>query len=244
MPNHRQQGLLVSFEGVDGSGKSTQLTAVADQLRLIAPELKITIAREPGGTNISEVIRQVIRKPYLQERLRQWFAHGSVDPTPMAPETELFLFEAARAQLVQEVLIPALDAGHVVLLDRYVDSSIAYQGYGRGVDLAGIEAANLVATRGRLPDLTYLFDVPADVGLARKVGTEVGVDYMGSQALAFYERVRKGYLHIAATNPSRVRVVDGQAAPNDITGRVVTDLLNMRTLLRPFEVAQRQFRLG
>jgi len=203
----------------------------------------VTTTREPGGTGISEVIRDIVRKPYLQARLRRWFLNGRVDSTPMVPETELFLFEAARAQLVREVLVPALEQGHIVLLDRYVDSSIAYQGYGRGVDLAGIEAANHLATGGRLPDLTYLLDIEVEEGLRRKYGTEIGVDYMGSQTVEFYEKVRNGYLDIALRT-SRIRVVEAVQDPIAITESIVTDLLNMRALMRPLETTQRQFRFA
>jgi len=242
MPSSNQRGFLVSFEGIEGSGKSTQVQAVAAALGSTAG-VKVTTTREPGGTGISEVIRDIVRKPYLQARLRRWFLNGRVDSTPMVPETELFLFEAARAQLVREVLVPALEQGHIVLLDRYVDSSIAYQGYGRGVDLAGIEAANHLATGGRLPDLTYLLDIEVEEGLRRKYGTEIGVDYMGSQTVEFYEKVRNGYLDIALRT-SRIRVVEAVQDPIAITESIVTDLLNMRALMRPLETTQRQFRFA
>ena len=157
---------------------------------------------EPGGTDLG---RQFWA--FLQERARAAAA-------PLEPLAELLLFEAARAQHVAEVIRPALAAGRVVLCDRFADSSIAYQGYGRGLDLALVEEANRIATGGLAPDLTLLLDVPVEAGLARAKAAEAhggakkAPDAIGQETLAFHERVREGFLEIARKEPGRVAVID------------------------------------
>ena len=188
------RGLLITFEGGEGTGKSTQAARLTARLR--AGGSSVVSAREPGGTEVGERIRAVTREP-------------------ASPLAELFLFEAARAQLVAEVIEPALAAGAVVILDRFTDSTLAYQGHGRGLDLATIVELNAVATHGIRPDLTLLLDLDVDTGLARKLG-EIGHDAIGKEHRDFHERVRSGYLELAAAEPQRWVVLDGTLPPQEL----------------------------
>ncbi len=184
-----KQGVLLSFEGLDGSGKSTQITALAD---LLTREGYTTrVLREPGGTAISEKIRDLLLDVASRE---------------MDPLTELMLYEASRAQLVAEVIRPALAAGQVVILDRYYDSSTAYQGYGRGLDLSLLEQLHRVIAAGVEPLLTCFVDVPPAESLGRLQGDR---DRMESEQLEFFQRVRQGYLELARLHPQRYLVLDG-----------------------------------
>ncbi len=184
-------GLFITFEGVEGCGKSTQIQALRTYLDSLGHALVVT--REPGGTPIAEIIRQVLLDP----------ANGA-----MAPVSELLLYEAARAQLVHEVIQPALVRGEIVLCDRFADSTTAYQGAGRGLLAEDIEGLHRIATAGVWPDLTFLFDLDPAKGLAR--AHERGrADRMEQQELAFHERVRQGFLDIAGRETERVDVVDG-----------------------------------
>ncbi|HEY8490949.1 MAG TPA: dTMP kinase [Dehalococcoidia bacterium] len=209
----RTAGIFVTLEGGEGSGKSSQARALEARLR--ASGRAVTVTREPGGTDLGEVVRQVIRKPALARRVFSGLT-DSVTWSGVTPLAELFLFEAARAQLVAEVVRPALAAGAVVLSDRFTDSTLAYQGYGRGLDLELVRTVNGYAAAGVTPDLTVLLDVPVEVGLARKAG-EAGVDAIGREALAFHQRVRRGYLALAAAEPERWLVVDAAAPPERVT---------------------------
>ncbi len=191
-------GLLITFEGGEGGGKSTQVAHLAGNLR--AAGRSVLTAREPGGTELGERVREITRDP----------------ATPLA---ELFLFEAARAQLVAEVVRPALMAGAAVILDRYADSTLAYQGYGRGLDLAQLRQANAIATSGLTPDLTFLLDIDVERGLQRKLG-EIGHDAIGREHRDFHQRVRNGYLTLAAAEIERWAVLDATQPPDEIAARV------------------------
>ena len=182
------QGLLVTLEGGEGAGKSTQIGLLAQYARRNG--LSVLTCREPGGTP-------------LGERLREALFGLDAAPTALA---ELLTFSAARAELVATVIRPALDRGELVLCDRFTDSTVAYQGYGRGLDLATIEAVNAAATGGLVPDLTLLLDLDPAVGLAR--GAEGGTDYLEREQLAFHARVRDGFQTLAAREPGRWRVID------------------------------------
>jgi len=191
-------GLLITLEGGEGAGKSSQAAQLGAHLREIQREFIIT--REPGGTELGERIRALTREP-------------------ASPLAELFLFEAARAQLVAGVVRPALERGAVVILDRYIDSTLAYQGYGRGIALDQIRTLNAIATGGLIPDRTFLLDIDVERGLARKLG-EIGHDAIGREHRAFHERVRAGYRALAAAEPGRWSVVDASLSPSEIAGQI------------------------
>jgi dTMP kinase len=181
---------FITFEGPDGSGKTTQLRLLAEWLAERGVDVLAT--REPGGTAISEAIRSIVL---------------DASRTEMRPEAEILLYSAARAQIVGQVIRPHLGRCGVVLCDRYADSTLAYQGYGRGLDLDTLRAITAFATGGLVPDLTICLDITIEDGLQRKSVREW--DRLEAQTLAFHERVRAGYLEMAAAEPQRWLVVDG-----------------------------------
>ncbi len=182
------KGLFISFEGGEGSGKSSQIRLLADRLEALG--LHTIVAREPGGTLAGDKIRDILLDP----------THMGLDPV-----AELFLYEASRAHHVSSVIRPALEEGTVVLTDRFADSSYAYQGYGRGLDLAMVQAMNDAATGGLMPDLTFFLDVDPAEGVA--AATPKGADRLELEQLDFHERVRLGFTELAAREPERVRLI-------------------------------------
>ncbi len=196
------RGVFITVEGCEGTGKSTQVQRLAEELS--AAGLVVTIVREPGGTRVGERVREV-----LLDR-----EHVDLDP-----RAELLLYEASRAQLVREVLLPTLAGGGVVVCDRFSDSTTAYQGYGRGLPLEEVVHLNRFATAGLVPDLTVLLDFDPAEGLARAVSAS-GADRLESEDIGFHERVREGFLHIAAAEPERVRVVDAVGTPDEVEARI------------------------
>ncbi len=193
-----KRGLFISLEGGEGAGKSSQAQALKALLE--AKGFSVTVTREPAGCPLGQRVRELLSDPSLELNAR----------------SELFLFVAARAQHVAEVIRPALERGEVVICDRFDDSSIAYQGYGRGLSLDDVRLANRIATQGLVPDLTVLLDVPVETGLARKQG-ENAPDRIGQEGAEFHERVRQGYLAMAGEEPERFLVVDGTIPPEEIT---------------------------
>jgi dTMP kinase len=193
------RGVLITFEGVEGSGKTTQMRRLERWLK--SEGVKVERTAEPDGTALGAGVRRL-------------FERG---PMPLA---EMFLFLAARHQHVTEKLRPWLRAGRVVLCDRYADATVAYQGYGRGLDPALIREMNLIATGGVLPDLTLLFDVDPRVGFAR-IGRR-RLDHFERQALAFHRKVRRGYLEIRRAEPKRVQLIDAGGDPAHVAARVRT----------------------
>jgi dTMP kinase len=194
-------GLFITFEGGEGSGKSTQLRLLAEALRNRG--IPVVTTREPGGCAIADRVREILLDAASKE---------------MTPETELLLYAAARAQHVNQVLRPALADGKVVLCDRYCDATIAYQGYGRGLDMGLIRTLNDIATLGLYPDLTLLIDCPVETGLRRALGrirktapTELREERFELEGVAFHNAVRSGYAAIAGAEPARVTVIDGSA---------------------------------
>ena len=185
-------GLFVTFEGPEGCGKTSQMRQLAAYLRDQGCDVLTT--REPGGTPISERVRAIVLDP----------AHPNMEPT-----TEFLLFSAARAQHVAEVIRPHLERGGVVLCDRFADSSLAYQGYGYGLDLEARRAITHFATGGLVPDLTLLLDLPVEVGLHRKAGGWGDAwNRMEQKQIDYHERVRAGYLAMAADEPERWVTID------------------------------------
>jgi dTMP kinase len=199
------RGLLITFEGGEGTGKSTQISLLAERLRGVG--LVVRIVREPGGTFLGESVRDILLDP----------THHS-----MAPVTELLLYEASRSQLVREVLVPALAAGEVVLLDRFYDSTTAYQCFGRGLPRVDVDAANRLATDGLAPDRTVVLDLDPVEGLRR--ATHGGADRLESEDLAFHQAVRDGFLALAAEEPDRVFIVDATGTPAEVAARVAAAL--------------------
>jgi dTMP kinase len=189
-------GLFITFEGTEGSGKSTQISILAEHLRSLGHSVR-TI-REPGGTPIGEEIRHTLKH--------------SAENQAMTWEAELLLMNASRAQLVREVIRPALGAGQVVLSDRFYDSTTAYQGYGRQLDLNMVKAVIDVAVGNTRPGLTLLFVVPAAVSAERLLARQSTLPFMRDRIeegdRAFFERVAKGYQTIAAAEPNRIRKLD------------------------------------
>ena len=200
-------GFFITLEGVEGSGKTTQTALVAEALR--AAGHRVTVTREPGGTRAGEAIRAIFLDPAVS-------LHAAA---------ELLLVLADRAQHVREKLKPALAAGEIVLSDRYSDSTVAYQGYGRGLDLKLLDELNRLATDGTHPDLTIVLDLAVETGLertrARVRGDVRGPDRFEGEQVEFHRRVREGFLTIARDQPGRVRTLDATAPVAEITGRIV-----------------------
>jgi dTMP kinase len=190
--------MLITFEGIDGCGKSSQAKLIAD--RLSDQGIETVLVREPGGTELSEQIRSI-----LLDANREM---------PISHAAELMLFAASRAQLVVEVIEPALKRNAVVICDRFTDSTIAYQGYGRGLPLAYIRSVNDLATNGLVPDITFLIDVPLELAIRRRKG--MGDDRMESESRLFFSHVVQGYMALAQKHPDRIHVIDGSDSMEDI----------------------------
>jgi dTMP kinase len=209
-------GLLITVEGIDGSGKTTQLERLAAYCQ--SRGLEVLLTREPGGTPLGVQLRTVLLAG----------EPGSVDPL-----AELLLYAADRAQHVRQVILPALEAGKMVLCDRYTDASLAYQGYGRGFALPLVQQLNQLATGGLLPDRTLLYDLEVAEGLRRTrhrgfAREADGLDRLDREAVEFHQRVRQGYLAVAAEAPDRVRLLSAMGTVDAVfvrTREAVVDLL-------------------
>lgn len=202
------RGLFITLEGADGCGKSTQAAILAD--RIAATGREVVRLREPGGTAVSEKIRALVLDPENSE---------------MASECELLLFEASRAQLVRQVIEPALARGAVVVCDRFYDSTFAYQAAGRSLAEQTIRAANALGSCGVDPDRTLVLDMESDAALAR--ATRDGADRMEAEGVAFQRRVREGYLRLVAEEPRRVRRVDATGTVEEVAGRLADALADL-----------------
>ena len=211
------RGLFISFEGIEGSGKTTQISMLSDHL--LARGRSVRLTREPGGTLIGDRVRKILLDP----------ANAALDP-----RAELLLYAAGRAQHLAELIRPALGDGTIVLCDRFSDATIAYQGFGRGLDKDLIGNLDRLVTGGMRPDLTVLLDIDASTGLARARGrnSRHGLQEEArfeNERLPFHERVRRGYLELAKQEPGRFRVVDASKQPEEIQKeirRIVDQLLN------------------
>jgi dTMP kinase len=213
MPEPQARGIFITLEGGEGSGKSTQARILAGHLR--DNGYVVCLTEEPMGTPLGRAIKE------LFERQAE---SGDVLATGFG---ELFLFEAARSQHTRDVIRPALDRGQIVVCDRFADSTTAYQGYGRGLNLREVETCNQIATGGLDPDLTLLLDVDPQIGLSRaEDATNSGEhqrrdrDSIGQESLRFHQLVRDGFLAIAKANPQRVAIVDASQAPEAVTAAV------------------------
>ena len=188
---------FITFEGGDGSGKTTQLQALESYLTALGKSCLST--REPGGTSVGKLLRKILLE---------------VGKPRITSATELFLYLADRAQHIHEVIIPALEQGKIVLCDRHTDSTLAYQGYGRGIDLQLLRRLNDLASHGIKPDLTLLLDCPVEIGLSRttqrrsQIGAGQSEDRFEREELEFHERVRTGFLELARAEPARFRIIN------------------------------------
>ena len=206
-------GLFISFEGIEGSGKSTQVVLLADALRDKGHEVVVT--REPGGTPRGQVLRQML-----------------LDPTasPLAPRAELLMMLADRSQHVLEIIAPGLSANKIVITDRFADSTTAYQGYGRGFDLALLQQLNTFACDGFMPTLTFLMDLSVNEGLQRahhRRGNITAADHFEAESVAFHERVREGFLVVARAEPQRISVLDATRPKEVVHQEILTVVLGV-----------------
>ncbi len=206
--------MFITFEGPDGSGKTTQIRKLIPVLQ--EKGLDIVHTREPGGTDIGDQIRSVIM---------------NMKNKSMHPRAEILLFCASRAQLVEELIRPSLAEGKLVLCDRYADSTMAYQGYGHRLDRDVLSQLLKFATGGLKPDLTLLFDISAEAGLRRRLTNHEEWNRMDDYALQFHERVRNGYLAMAAAEPERWAVIDADRTP-DVIHEEVVSVITARLALR------------
>jgi len=197
------QGLLITFEGIDGSGKSTQATMLFH--RLLKEGYNTLLVREPGGTPISEKIRDMLLDIKHQN---------------MSPIAELLLYAASRAQLVAEKILPNLNSGVIVICDRYTDSTLAYQGYGRDLNKKFIKNLNALATAEIIPDLTYIIDVDLGLAFQRTAQLDEPDDRMESEHIAFKERVQEGYRLLAQQDPTRIRMLKGDDSIDDLHEKI------------------------
>lgn len=197
-----QHGIFITFEGVEGAGKTEQVQRFATTLGA-----NVLVTREPGGTPISERIREIFLT-----------AEG------ITAKTELLLIAAARAQHVADVIRPALEANQIVLCDRFIDATAAYQGYRGGIDLALINQLNHIATCGITPDLTFLLDLPPEIGLQRRLQQDKPCsDRLHREPLEFHHKVRQGYLAVARTEPHRVKLIDATQSPDAIHATLLAE---------------------
>jgi dTMP kinase len=201
---------FITFEGGDGTGKTTQLKALENYLT--ARGLSCISTREPGGTSLGKLIRQVLLEAGKQ---------------PIASPTELFLYLADRAQHVHEIIISAIQQGKIVLCDRHTDSTLAYQGYGRGIDLTLLRSLNEIANAGIKPDLTFLLDCPVHIGLSRTDQRKFQLasgpnreDRFEKEDVQFHERVRAGFLELAQAEPRRFRIVDASRSSEEVAKEI------------------------
>ncbi len=195
------KGLFITFEGIDGCGKTTQIKLLKDYFESIGRTVILT--REPGAKGLGEKLREILLN-----------YDGEV-----SSNCESFLFLADRAQHIDTIIKPAIERGEIVLCDRHTDSTIAYQGYGRGVNIEQIKMLNNIATNGIKPDLTFVFDIDITTSVKR-VGKEK--DRMESAGLEFFEKVRKGYIEISKQEPNRIKLIDGSKTIEEISKEVLS----------------------
>ncbi|MGE5671391.1 MAG: dTMP kinase, partial [Fibrobacterota bacterium] len=187
------QGKFITFEGIDGCGKSTQL-ALASKI-LTEKGYDVVVTREPGGTSISEKIREILLSPSNSE---------------MVNECEILLYCAARAQHVREKIIPAVKSGKIVLCDRFQEATFGYQGYGRGIALDLLKKVNSYATGGLNPDLTFIFDLSVEMSVSRMAKINKAKDRLEQNSAEFFQRIRDGFLNLARSSPERIKLINAE----------------------------------
>ena len=214
--------MFITLEGIEGAGKTTQLPRLVAFLEQHGHTCVVT--REPGGTAIGQKIRSLLLDP---------------DNSDMSPETELFLYAADRAQHVRRLIEPALAEGKTVVCDRFADATEVYQGWARGLDMELVQVLNRVATGGRKPDITLLFDLPPEAGLKRawqritRNGKEAADCRFENEKMAFHERVRQGYLDLARREPERFVVIDALGTAAEVAGRMIAAMERLPGIDRP-----------
>ncbi|ATC60843.1 dTMP kinase [Lactococcus raffinolactis] len=201
------KGILITLEGPEGAGKTTILQQILPILTQVG--VAILTTREPGGIRIAESIREIILAP---------------ENTAIDGKTELLLFAAARRQHLNEKVRPALAEGKIVIIDRFIDSSVAYQGYARGIDVADVEMINNFATDGLLPDLTLYFDVDTEIGLSRVMSGNREVNRLDLEAKEMHQKVRAGYQAIAKANPERIVTIDASQTIDQVVSTTLSTL--------------------
>lgn len=199
----KPRGTFITFEGIDGSGKSTQARLLFQYLQ--SKGLDVLLTREPGGNNLAEKLRRLLLDPRHK----------------ISPLAELFLYQAARIEHTEEIIIPALKKGKTVICDRYTDATVAYQGYGRGISLKIISRLNAIATKNLKPDLTILLDLPPETGLARRIKlTNSNTDRLEKENIAFHHRVRQGYRRLSQAEPKRIKIFPALGSPDKLTKKI------------------------
>lgn len=202
------KGRFISLEGIEGTGKSTQAKLLSDYLK--EKGFEVVLTEEPGGTQIGLRIRELLL---------------SVEHKGMTAVTELLLYNASRSQHIREIIVPAISSGAIVITDRFTDSTIAYQGFGRGIDLSLINSIDLIATERLRPDITILLDLDAEVGLKRNKRINK-TDRLELEDLEFHQRVRNGYHNLAEKEPERIKLIDASAGIQEIHSRISSIITN------------------
>lgn len=190
------RGLFITFEGIDGCGKSTQARLLAETLK---KDFDVITTREPGGTPLAEKIRELLIDP---------------ENDSMVNDCELLLYLAARAQHVREVIVPAIDKGGIIICDRFQDATFAYQGFGRDIPLQTLKSLNSFATGGLVPDRTFIFDISIDTAFARLEAMDKPRDRLEAGGRQFFEKIRRGYRFLSKEEPGRIILLDGNASPD------------------------------
>jgi dTMP kinase len=203
-----KKGIFISFEGIEGTGKTIQSKLLYEYL--IKKGYKVILTEEPGGTRIGFKIRDLLL---------------SVENREMTPVAELLLYNASRTQHIKEVILPAMNNGAVVITDRFSDSTVAYQGFGRGIDLKLIDLIERMVTEGLKPDITLLLDLDVETGLMRNKGINK-TDRLELEDVEFHKRVRDGYLKIAAKEPERIKLIDASGSIEEIHSKIISIVMN------------------
>jgi dTMP kinase len=204
--------MFITFEGSEGAGKTTQINLLKEYF--INKGLEVVTTRQPGGTELGQNIRKLILDPEQNDK-----------PSPLA---ELFLYMADRGHNVETIIKPALEQGKIVICDRYIDSTIAYQGFGRNIDIQKLDLLNEVATQSLKPEVTFVLDLPVEDGLKRVVQRDKKLDRIESEKIEFHQKVREGFLYLAQKEPERVKVINAIATPEKISSDIISHIENLR----------------